>query len=55
MYVDPVTTTWLKSSVDSVFGYPALVRFSWQTTTRLLEDMAFPVHWYCTLLYMFLK
>ena len=44
---DPVTTAWLKSSMDSVFGYPDLVRFSWQTTTRLLEDTACAVHWYC--------
>lgn len=42
---DPVTTAWLKSNVDSVFGYPALVRFSWQTTTRMLEDTACAVHW----------
>lgn len=46
MYIaDPVTTTWLRSSVDGMFGYPALVRFSWQTTTRLLEDTACAVHW----------
>ncbi|KAL3135483.1 hypothetical protein ABBQ38_005963 [Trebouxia sp. C0009 RCD-2024] len=42
---DPVTTAWLKSSVDGVFGYPALVRFSWQTTTRMLEDTSCAVHW----------
>ena len=45
---DPVTTAWLKASVDVVFGYPALVRFSWQTTTRMLEDTACAVHWYVT-------
>lgn len=46
LVVDPLTTAWLKSSVDGVFGYPALVRFSWQTTTRMLEDTACAVHWY---------
>lgn len=46
LVVDPVTTAWLKSSVDGVFGYPALVRFSWQTTTRMLEDTSCAVHWY---------
>lgn len=32
--------------IDKVFGYPELVRFSWQTTTRMLEENAAPVTWY---------
>lgn len=42
---DPVTTTWLKANLDKVFGYPDLVRFSWQTTSRLLHESACAVHW----------
>ena len=43
--VDHVTTTWLKANLDKVFGYPDLVRFSWQTTSRLLHESACAVHW----------
>ena len=42
---DPVTVAWLKGNIDKVFGFPAIVRFSWQTTTKLLEDNAIPMKW----------
>ncbi|DBA66720.1 TPA: hypothetical protein ACH3X2_001870 [Trebouxia sp. C0005] len=42
---DPVTIRWLEANVSTVFGYPDVVRFSWQTTTRLLEDTACKVQW----------
>ncbi|DBB15046.1 TPA: hypothetical protein ACH3X3_004629 [Trebouxia sp. C0006] len=42
---DPVTIRWLEANVNTVFGYPDVVRFSWQTTTRLLEDTACKVQW----------
>ena len=35
---DPATKEWLTKHVDSVFGFPSLVRFSWATVNRLLED-----------------
>eukprot|EP00884_Botryococcus_braunii_P008989 jgi/Botrbrau1/18091/Bobra.0702s0001.1 len=35
---DPETVAWLKQHLDPVFGFPSLVRFSWQTCTRLLDD-----------------
>ena len=41
-----MTTTWLKANMSMVFGYPNLVRFSWQTTSRLLEDAACAVNWW---------
>jgi hypothetical protein len=31
--------------MDPVFGFPSLVRFSWQTTDTLLESSAVPVTW----------
>jgi ribonuclease H2 subunit A len=37
---DPDTVKWLTDSMDPVFGYPNLVRFSWGTTKRLLEASA---------------
>ncbi|KAL0019377.1 hypothetical protein WJX77_001826 [Trebouxia sp. C0004] len=42
---DPVTIRWLEANVKMVFGYSDVVRFSWQTTTRLLEDAACKVQW----------
>ena len=35
---------WLRSNLDPVFGFPRLVRFSWQTvTTLLLENGGVPM------------
>ncbi|TPX33109.1 hypothetical protein SmJEL517_g03936 [Synchytrium microbalum] len=42
---DPNTTRWLRESMDPVFGYPGLIRFSWSTTTNLLEKDGVPVEW----------
>lgn len=42
---DPVTKAWLEANMDRVFGFPDLVRFSWQTCTRMLEDRAVRVQW----------
>ncbi|KAI9093482.1 ribonuclease H-like domain-containing protein [Phlyctochytrium arcticum] len=42
---DPNTVDWLKSNVDPVFGFPRLMRFSWSTCTKLLEDKGVPVKW----------
>ncbi|KAJ1740915.1 hypothetical protein LPJ78_003749 [Coemansia sp. RSA 989] len=42
---DPNTTKWLRDSVDLVFGYPGIIRFSWSTCTKLLEDRAAKVVW----------
>lgn len=35
---DEKTKTWLVENMDPVFGFPSLVRFSWQTSKNLLED-----------------
>jgi len=42
---DPITKKWLKASVDPVFGYPSVIRFSWKTCKTLLDSNAVPVTW----------
>ena len=44
--LDPITKKWLKASVDPVFGYPSIIRFSWKTCTALLDANAVQVTWY---------
>ncbi|KAG0002447.1 Ribonuclease H2 subunit A [Entomortierella chlamydospora] len=42
---DPKTVSWLKSNMDPIFGYPNIVRFSWQTCKTLLETSGKTVRW----------
>ena len=42
---DPKTVSWLKASMDPVFGYPNIVRFSWATCKTLLETSGKAVRW----------
>ncbi len=42
---DDRTKTWLLDHLDSVFGFPSIVRFSWSTCARLLADKACAVDW----------
>ncbi|KAI9219160.1 ribonuclease H-like domain-containing protein [Blastocladiella britannica] len=35
---DPNTVSWLKRTVDPVFGWPGIIRFSWSTTENLLKE-----------------
>ena len=35
---DPVTKFWLKSVIDDVFGFPLIVRFSWSTCRKMIEE-----------------
>lgn len=35
---DPNTVAWLNNHFDSFFGYPTVVRFSWSTITKRLEE-----------------
>lgn len=32
--------------MNSVFGYPEIVRFSWSSCSRILEESAVPVQWH---------
>ncbi|KAF9532626.1 ribonuclease H2 subunit A [Crepidotus variabilis] len=43
---DPNTQAWLKASLDPVFGFPRIVRFSWSTVKNLLDKSAHVVKWY---------
>jgi ribonuclease H2 subunit A len=42
---DPITKQWLRDNFDPVFGFPSLVRFSWSTCTKLIEQNGFEVEW----------
>ena len=42
---DEVTKTWLRDHLDPVFALPSLVRFSWSTTTKLVEERCAPLRW----------
>eukprot|EP00727_Mastigamoeba_balamuthi_P012517 m51a1_g7889 putative ribonuclease h2 subunit a-like (259) ;mRNA; f:76982-78173 len=42
---DPTTQRWLRESVDEVFGFPSVMRFSWKTCDALLDKSACPVDW----------
>ncbi len=42
---DPVTKDWLASSFDAMFGWPQLVRFSWQTCKTIIEKDAIDIDW----------
>eukprot|EP00976_Prorocentrum_cordatum_P116027 1196101-Prorocentrum_minimum.AAC.9 len=45
MGADPATKQWLSENLESVFGFPSVVRFSWGTTKQLLEATAVRVEW----------
>jgi ribonuclease H2 subunit A len=42
---DPLTKKWLARTVDPVFGFPSLVRFSWKTTKTLLDEKGKDCTW----------
>ncbi|KAF9193575.1 Ribonuclease H2 subunit A [Haplosporangium sp. Z 767] len=42
---DPKTKAWLRSNMDPIFGYPNIVRFSWETCKTLLETSGTSVRW----------
>lgn len=42
---DPNTKAWMEHNLDVVFGYPTVVRFSWDTCRRLLESKAVDIQW----------
>uniref|UniRef100_A0A1B6H0R9 Ribonuclease H2 subunit A n=1 Tax=Cuerna arida TaxID=1464854 RepID=A0A1B6H0R9_9HEMI len=43
--IDPETIKFLKNNIDPVFGFPQLVRFSWSTAQKLLDEHAVAVDW----------
>ncbi|KAJ7650253.1 ribonuclease H2 subunit A [Roridomyces roridus] len=42
---DPKTKAWLRESLEPVFGFPGIVRFSWSTVKVLLEKEGKAVNW----------
>jgi ribonuclease H len=42
---DPLTKAWVKNNLDAVFGWPSVVRFSWQPAVRALESDGAAVDW----------
>eukprot|EP01112_Ceratiomyxa_fruticulosa_P007066 TRINITY_DN1821_c0_g1_i1.p1 TRINITY_DN1821_c0_g1~~TRINITY_DN1821_c0_g1_i1.p1 ORF type:complete len:374 (-),score=80.21 TRINITY_DN1821_c0_g1_i1:71-1027(-) len=42
---DPIVKKWLKDSLDPVFGFPSIVRFSWKTCSTLLKEKGVPIEW----------
>eukprot|EP00873_Tetraselmis_striata_P042112 jgi/Tetstr1/462376/TSEL_007382.t1 len=42
---DPDTKLWLQTNADHVFGYPNILRFSWQTATRVIKEKCAPTRW----------
>lgn len=36
---------WLKRNMNPVFGFPEIVRFSWSSCSRILDESAVPVRW----------
>ncbi|XP_046999958.1 ribonuclease H2 subunit A isoform X1 [Schistocerca americana] len=42
---DPVTKKFLVENIDPVFGFPQLVRFSWSTADKILQENAVQVEW----------
>ncbi|RKP14377.1 ribonuclease H-like domain-containing protein [Piptocephalis cylindrospora] len=43
---DPKTVQWLKRSVEPIFGFPGICRFSWGTCERLLDEFGKAIRWY---------
>ncbi|KAJ1516270.1 Ribonuclease H2 subunit A [Coelomomyces lativittatus] len=42
---DPKTISWLTNTLDPVFGWDGIVRFSWSTAHQLLEKVVKVDHW----------
>lgn len=43
---DPETKKFLMNNIDQIFGFSQLVRFSWSTAEKVLEENAITVEWY---------
>lgn len=42
---DPETKKWIRANVQPFFGYPDLVRFSWETCKTILAESATKIEW----------
>jgi ribonuclease H2 subunit A len=44
-HVDPKTVSWLQRTLDPVFGWPRIIRFSWSTAETLLKKRVLVDNW----------
>ena len=42
---DPKTVKWLKNNFHPVFGFPNLIRFSWSTAEKIIDERGVQVTW----------
>lgn len=42
---DPITKKWIAAATDPVFGFPSIVRFSWQTAKTMIGDECAAATW----------
>jgi len=42
---DPVTKKFLQEQFDPVFGFPGIVRFSWKTAEKIIEEKGVKISW----------
>jgi len=42
---DPVTKKFLQEQLDPVFGFPGIVRFSWKTAEKIIEEKGIRIKW----------
>jgi len=42
---DPVTKNFLVNSIDPVFGLPSLVRYSWSTAEKIIDEKCVKISW----------
>ena len=42
---DERTKIWLESNCNNIFGFPSLVRFSWETCKKILKEKCVKVNW----------
>lgn len=42
---DPNTVKWLKNNFHPLFGFPSLIRFSWSTAEKIIDDLGIKVTW----------
>lgn len=42
---DPITKKWMENTLDPIFGYPSIVRFSWKTASEKIKVNGKSVKW----------
>jgi len=42
---DPVTKKFLQEQIHPIFGFPSIVRFSWKTAEKIMEEKGVKIEW----------